>query len=114
MTANRKPPWGDSRESVLAWGAAMDDQKPPPMLKRGDALAVQAAAGLAADERLAGLANALDEAIRDLEDAREAEDGEWIASARDMRLGCLYEFYEGLFSTLDPDDAAADDTPGTR
>lgn len=101
MTTRRRPPWGDSRESVLAWGEAMDDQKAPPGLRQGDALAILTAAGLAADERLTGLANALDEAIRDLADARDNEDGEDIASARDMQLACRYEFYEELFRTLD-------------
>lgn len=108
MSTKRRPPWGDNRKSVLAWREAMDDQKAPPRLRQGDALAVLAAAGLAADERLAKLAASLDQAIRDLADAREAEDCEDIAIARDVQMACRYEFYEGLFSTLDPDAVPGD------
>ena len=102
MSTRRRPPWGDSRGSVLAWGRAMDDQKPPPRLRQGDAALILTAAGLTADEALTGLANALDAAIRDLADARDGDDSEEITSARDMAMASRYEFYEGLFGTLDP------------
>jgi hypothetical protein len=80
-----------------------------PRLGEGDAGAVAATAGLAEDDLIDALADAVEDALGDLESARDAEDREAARDAREALTDAVEEFLGEVRRRLLPEVAAAED-----